>query len=496
MALGIDKRIGRYSRRDVALGAAALAAAAAAGLLPLSLAAGLLAGPLLLVLCFLDPVWGLYLLVLSVPLQEFVLLPGGLTATQFIAGLTLLSWILQMLMRRDVQLPSPLLLPWIIYLFALMLGAAFASYSVDQSIKELGRWLAAFLAFELTVAHITTRRRAFGLAACLLIAPLAAALVGLWQFATGTGPESFQIGPYVRAYGPFGKPNPLAGYLNMAWPLAAALALGLFISLAPRREGSGRPLGRGQIALRSAAVALCGLCALTLLAAEAATYSRGGWLGTIAGLLTMAALAWGRPGPRTIWSAILLGVLLLALVLGGRQYLPAGIGSRIDSIVENVRIFDAAQASVNDENFAIVERMAHWQAGWRMFQTHPLLGVGPGNYYLAYKDFFVGRWYITQGHAHNYYIHIAAEAGIIGFLAYLLLIASVARQALRAVTAADTTFARALAVGGCGIIAAVMMHNVFENLHVLNMGIQLSAVWGLQAWIVGRQVDSQGGHNP
>ncbi len=36
-----------------------------------------------------------------------------------------------------------------------------------------------------------------------------------------------------------------------------------------------------------------------------------------------------------------------------------------------------------------------------------------------------------------------------------------------------------LALGGCGIMLAVAGHNIFENLHVLNLGIQLSGVWSL-----------------
>src|SRR5207244_4477150 len=71
--------------------------------------------------------------------------------------------------------------------------------------------------------------QAAGLVACLLLAPAADAAIGLAQFATGDGPSSFRIAagsPFVRAYGTIGAPNSFAGYLNMAWPLALALAVG------------------------------------------------------------------------------------------------------------------------------------------------------------------------------------------------------------------------------------------------------------------------------
>jgi O-antigen ligase len=123
--------------------------------------------------------------------------------------------------------------------------------------------------------------------------------------------------------------------------------------------------------------------------------------------------------------------------------------------------------------------MAHWQAAWRMWQAHPLLGIGPGNFDLAYPAFFVGRWSVSQGHAHNYYLHILAEAGPGGLLFYLLLIGAIFVQSLRLRRRARDTVWGAVALGGCGIMLAVASHNVFENLHVLNLGIQLSSVWGL-----------------
>jgi hypothetical protein len=38
---------------------------------------------------------------------------------------------------------------------------------------------------------------------------------------------------------------------------------------------------------------------------------------------------------------------------------------------------------------------------------------------------------------------------------------------------------RSVAVGCAGVVTAVAVHNIFENLHVLNMGLQLGTVWAL-----------------
>ncbi|KPV51153.1 polymerase, partial [Kouleothrix aurantiaca] len=169
----------------------------------------------------------------------------------------------------------------------------------------------------------------------------------------------------------------------------------------------------------------------------------------------------------------------LALLLGGGGLLPATLASRLASITSYLLPFDASAVTITPANFAVVERMAQIQAGWRMLIAHPLTGVGPGNYSNAYPFFAIGPWYVSRGHAHNYYVHIAAESGLTGLLAYLLLLGGVLRQARRTLRSVQATIKRSIAIGCCGIIAAVVGHNVFENLHVLSMGIQLAAVWAL-----------------
>ncbi len=171
--------------------------------------------------------------------------------------------------------------------------------------------------------------------------------------------------------------------------------------------------------------------------------------------------------------------LLLVGLLGAFSLLPEALTDRLGTITDNLRIFDAGKIAITDDNFAVVERMAHWQAGWNMFQASPLVGIGAGSFNTAYRYFFVAPWATSQGHAHNYYIHTLAESGIFGLAAYLLLIGAMAREALTARRELHGSAWGAAALGVCGIIAAVAGHSLFENLHVLNLGIQLSGVWAI-----------------
>ena len=189
--------------------------------------------------------------------------------------------------------------------------------------------------------------------------------------------------------------------------------------------------------------------------------------------------------------AVALGVvaLLLFLLVGGSSLIPGAVRARLTSIAAYATPLDVRTAYVTAENFAVLERQSHWLAGLNMFASNRLLGVGLGNYDLRFHEFSESPTFLmSQGHAHNYYIHVVAEAGLVGLVSYLLLIGAIVLSAFVAVRAlqggagADgDAFAQAVVVGVLGTVTAVAIHQVFEVLHVLSMGIQLSVIWALPA---------------
>ncbi len=81
-----------------------------------------------------------------------------------------------------------------------------------------------------------------------------------------------------------------------------------------------------------------------------------------------------------------------------------------------------------------MERTNRWVAAWRMFKERPVTGFGPGTYqfqYIPYQDpAFVNRLTVLDsahipegsgGTAHSEYLLIAAEMGVIGLIAFLLI---------------------------------------------------------------------------
>jgi O-antigen ligase len=200
------------------------------------------------------------------------------------------------------------------------------------------------------------------------------------------------------------------------------------------------------------------------------TQSRGGWLATAAGL---AAVAW-LLGNRVRWLAIGAGVAVLA----GVALTPHG--ARVSDRLAGGFGLASAGVQVTPENFAVQERLAHWRAGWAMAKRYPLLGVGAGGFSDRYREFTkVWRFRISRGHAHNAYIHAAAQSGFIGLTAYLVFVVTVGLHLWQARRAATDAAARAVCAGAIGVSLTFAVHGIVDYLHVLSLPVQLACAWAL-----------------
>jgi O-antigen ligase len=69
-------------------------------------------------------------------------------------------------------------------------------------------------------------------------------------------------------------------------------------------------------------------------------------------------------------------------------------------------------------------RPALWAAAWRMAADHPIVGVGPDNYRLAYGPYAGLEHWDRRVHANNMYLEILTGAGSVGLMALLWLFGS------------------------------------------------------------------------
>jgi hypothetical protein len=142
--------------------------------------------------------------------------------------------------------------------------------------------------------------------------------------------------------------------------------------------------------------------------------SMGGYLAAVVVLLQKIQMSKSKLQKRLNVKALLgLGVILTAsrvaivsLLIGGGWGLGAG------RAVNGAIIF--SPESVED-------RILLNQAAWRMFQDHPLTGVGPGQFIVALPKYLSGgRWLLQP--VHNIPLLLLAEFGALGWLTVLVLI--------------------------------------------------------------------------
>ncbi|HLZ22578.1 MAG TPA: O-antigen ligase family protein [Ktedonobacterales bacterium] len=321
------------------------------------------------------------------------------------------------------------------------------------TLKEIVKWseVLAVTAATLWLARRSGRLRLIAWA--MIGAGVAQALLGYAQWVVATG----DLGPggaSIRVFGTFAQPNPFAGYLNLSLPLA--LALVVFGDDARERW-------------------VAGAASVLLLGAQALADSRGGLLGLSAAVVTLAVVGWHRE--RLAGWTLLIGVPA-AIVAWVTHIIPVRIE---DAVLRQFRVNDVLHSGqVTPANYSTAERLAHWVAGLRMFAAHPILGVGAGNYNAAYARFAAADWPEPLGHAHNYYINVAAETGALGLLTFLAFTVvtlylgwCVAHTAVLA-----RAPARALALGLFAVLVALTIHNLTDDLFVHAIELQVALCIG------------------
>jgi putative inorganic carbon (hco3(-)) transporter len=482
-ALSAERRATLDSRHGFNIGliAVAILAGLALARLPLRPLVVLVGGTSIVLVTLIEPLAGLALTLIAAPLAAYLNYMTGavlrpLDIGQVMLLLTFGAWLLRGLARREIRLPVvPLLWPLVLFVGWAAISLLWAS-SVEDAGLEVIKW-AEIVLIMLMVTEAAGKQRLGWVMAGVLVSGTFQAALGIWQYGLrGIGPETFKIGEHLyRAYGSFEQPNPYAGYLGLIWPIAAGLLITQIPNIKYRHSPRVRGISNRRGLLPLASCILLATCVLLLVLALVFSWSRGAWLGALAAMVVMAAAL-----PRRMWLgvggvAIALAVLISANTIG---LLPNAIRSRLTDFTQQAQVFDVRGQGITDANYAVLERLAHWQAAGEMIRYHPWTGVGFSNYESVYSQYALWNWPIALGHAHNIYLNVAAELGMPGLLAYLFLWGAIFWQTARALRR-RSGWERGLALGLMGAWTHLSVHHLFDNLYVNNTHLLLGALLGV-----------------
>ena len=208
--------------------------------------------------------------------------------------------------------------------------------------------------------------------------------------------------------------------------------------------------------------------------------SRGGWIGGIAAFVVFMVTSFRSP--RGAVRAFRLVAILLVLITVFTLATDIDIGDYVDRRVRGITEVISSGVIVDD---SAKKRIATFYQLWRVFEQHPLAGLGPGG---------AGR--IAEGQ----YIRELVEGGVIGASIFLLVVCRTARIGHTCLRQGQDRLTRGLGLGllcsTAGLLAQALFTELFVVIKVITPFWLLVGLtersWQLERTSVAVQTNSEG----
>lgn len=172
------------------------------------------------------------------------------------------------------------------------------------------------------------------------------------------------------------------------------------------------------------------------------TKVRGAWLGFLSAMVVLSLIKLKKTGI----------ILIMAFILGAL-------------LINKTLISDIFSTT------SISDRSVMWKNGMKIFKEHPISGNGINTFFVKYKEIREDEWKGKKGsYAHNCYLQMAADIGVLGLLAFLLFATAVIFEALRTLKTIREPAYYSIILGiSLGLIAFLVHSAGDTNLYSLNL---------------------------
>ena len=171
------------------------------------------------------------------------------------------------------------------------------------------------------------------------------------------------------------------------------------------------------------------------------------WLAGLAFCICSAGLVFNATRGAWLAVAVVCAALLIYYMFKSKRNLAVGIIfiALVSTLLVNNPKFMHRLDTIDDFNKyqSNTERILIWQSAWKMFKEHPILGVGLGQYTPNYQQKYISPHAKEQNltHAHNNFMQMLAENGIVGFAGFVIMFGYIIFKNLIAWFKARNTFA-------------------------------------------------------
>lgn len=363
---------------------------------------GVVIGLIAAVMIFLRPELGMYLLALSLPIEDLLPGIGSATGTRLLGMLVFGIWIVRKILQREswlTPLNSPLMVGALLFL-----GWSFVSllWAETRSAAAMGLFSQVQLFFlsVLVVDLMKSWEHAGWVARFLVLGGLIAA---------GFSLEQYYIQGIKRAGdGVSGGINYTASFLVTLLPFA-------FYLISARTGGFWTLLGALYVPM--------GIAAVTV------TFSRSSYI-LLVGVLVIHTWLLLRNRKQRLWVVLMAGLVITAFVVAPKD----AVNERVQSISP---VLSRWLTPTEADQLAADARAYHWRVGMAMLSDSPVLGVGFNNYgveFISYQFEVPGLtdFYLEPRSAHSSYIALLTELGAVGLALFLFILGAAVHNLVRA----------------------------------------------------------------
>lgn len=272
------------------------------------------------------------------------------------------------------------------------------------------------------------------------------ALHGIYQYIIGVEMpagwvDQNEAGVRTRVFSILTSPNIFGSLLTLTAPICFALGV------------------TTEKRVKKAILIILSLC---MAIALVFTFSRGAWIGFAVAVAIYVLIK----DAKLIIPCAIFALLVIILV--------PSVGNRIAYMLSPEYIESSLRGG----------RLVRWWTGLQILSQNPLVGVGIGHFGGAVAinhnlSTLAGTAVIKTFYMDNYFLKTAVESGIIGFIAFVVLMFEVFITSLRTIKAEMNYKINELEVGILAGLSGVIIHNFVEN--VFEVPLMASLFWLMAA---------------